>query len=262
MGSGSGGGGGGGSGGSSGGGRSGGGGGSGGGKGGGFGFGGIRFRNGKLSILDAKKTEKEAMVRHVLRKLSTEYIEAHLVTGPARELYRELTLISSDLRVNHSWRGIEDRLGVADASGCLSALAAILLKKHTPPGTEAAVSKVARIALENCLLRAVDEELDVFTRGGSTDILRSLNQPAFERLANNFLGDMLYEVLRAEERELPEAVRTSLREVVQERADAVVASFENQFKDRPLGSIPQISYRHLFDVMAVERDWLVKELRR
>jgi hypothetical protein len=226
------------------------------------GYGSFQFKDGQIKIVDASRSAKEGMVRNVLHKLSSEYLKSHLAVGPARDLYRELTLLSVDLRVNRSWGGVTSRLGVPDSPGCLAALAANLIRRHVQPATEAAIRNVARIALENCLLRIVSDDPDIFTTGSANDILGAVDPRAFDRLSNNFLGDLLYEILRSEESELPDLSSVVVREIVQAKADNLVGAFESRFKDRPHEGIPQVSYRYFFDIIKSEPDWFVKELRR
>jgi len=49
-------------------------------------------------------------------------------------------------------------------------------------------------------------------------VIRKLDAGVFDHLSGLFLGDLLYEVIRGEERALPQEVKDGLRSVVQERA--------------------------------------------
>jgi hypothetical protein len=93
-------------------------------------------------------------------------------------------------------------------------------------------------------------------------VIEKIDPGVFEHLAGLFLGDLLYEVVRGEERSLPLEVKAGLRPVVQARADRVVSDFKTRFRGKPLDKIEQVSYRNLFDVMAAKKDWLIDQLRR
>lgn len=236
--------------------------------GGGSGYGRVRFGSGGggggggVRVEHADAARMAALSKGVLKKLSSDYLRSHLVTGPAGAIYRELTLLRTDLQVNRKWDGIQARLGVDGGPGCLQRLGAELIRRFTPPSTETAVRSVARTAVENSLLRMVGDDVSTLLKGTAADVIAALNPRQFDELANLFLGDVLHQLLRTEERELPGTAALGLRGVVQERADAVVRSFERRFKDKSYGDVPQVGYRHLFEIMAAEPDWLVSELRK
>jgi len=119
-----------------------------------------------------------------------------------------------------------------------------------------------RMALENFLFRAVRDDSQIFGMGTAEAVIRNLDPNVFDHLSETFLGDLLYEVIRGEERALPEEVRDGLRDVVQKKALQIVDKFMADFGRKPLGDeIKQVSHRHLFDVIAQKEDWFLDQLR-
>jgi hypothetical protein len=250
MGSGSGGGGGGGSGGASGGG------------GGGQGYGGYRISGGRILVQDVDVTKKADAVIRVLKKLRPEYLHEQFVDSSAREVYRALVLLNGYLAINRNWAGIAAMFKVDGGSGCLPRLAAALMRRFETADRNKKSRAFVRMALENFLLRAVGDDSQTFAMGSAEGVIEHLDAGVFERLSALFLGDLLYEVIRGEERALPPEVKNGLRSVVQGKADRIVDDFITRFGGKSLGDdIKQISYRHLFDVIAQREDWFLDQLR-
>jgi hypothetical protein len=230
--------------------------------GGGQGYGGYKVSSGRLIVQDVDAEDKAEAVRRVLTKLPKEYLLEQFVDSSAREVYRELSLINVDLCTNRSWNGIAKRLGVEGGPGCLTGLSAALMRALETPDQNKKSRAFVRMALENFLLRAIHDDSKRLVSATAEQVITMIDPGVFERLAGLFLGDLLYEVVRGEERSLPPQVKAGLRPVVQARADRIVSDFERRFHGKPLDQIKQISYRNLFDVMAARKDWLVDQLRR
>jgi len=229
---------------------------------GGRGYGGYRVSGGRLIVHNVDAQHKAEAVRRVLTKLPREYLLEQFVDSSAREIYRELSLINVDLCVNRSWSGVAKRLGVDGGAGCLIRLSAALIRQLDTSDQNKKSRAFVRIALENFLLRAMHDDSEQLVSATADQVVANVDHSVFARLANLFFGDLLYEVVRGEERSVPPDVKVGLRVVVQARADKVVSDFETRFRGKPLGAIPQVSYRSLFDVMAAQKDWLIDQLRR
>jgi hypothetical protein len=230
--------------------------------GGGVGYGGYQIRGGRILVQDVDATEKAEAVAKVLKKLRPEYLHEQFVNSSARDVYRELSLLRVDLAVNRDWSGIAARLKVADGPGCLPRLATALMRRFEAADHNKKSGAFVRMALENVLLRAVGDDSQTFLSATAEGVMRNLDAAVFDHLSALFLGDMLYEVLRGEERALPPRVKNGLRSVVQAKADHIVEDFMTRFGGKPLGDTKQVSYRHLFDVIAQREDWFLDQLRR
>ena len=230
--------------------------------GGGEGYGGYRIKGGLLLVNDADATEKSKAVRSVLNKLRPEYLHEQFIDSSAREVYRELCLLNVDLSVNRSWGGISQRLGVDGGPGCLPQLAAVLLRRFGVDDHNKKSRSFVRMALENFLLRAVGDDSERYLSASAEQVIQHLDRGVFERLSNLFLGDLLYEVVRGEERALPPEVKSGLRSVVQARADRIVSDFETRFRGKRFAEVQQVSYRHLFDVIRSNEGWFIDQLRQ
>lgn len=230
--------------------------------GGGKGYGGYKISGGRLIVQNVDAEANAESVRRVLTKLSRDYLIEQLVDSCAGGVYRELSLINVDLCTNRSWEGIAKRLGVDGGPGCLTRLSAALMRRIGAVDQNKKSRAFVRIALENFLLRAMNDDSKLLVSANADQVIAKINPGVFEHLAGLFFGDLLYEIVRGEERALPLEVRTGLRPVVQARADRVVSDFGTRFRGKPLDSIEQVSYRNLFDVMAAKKDWLIDQLRR
>lgn len=230
--------------------------------GGGKGYGGYRIVGGRILVQDVDATAKAEAVRKVLRKIRPEYLKEQFIDSSARSVYRELSLLRVDLAINRSWAGIANRLHVDGGPGCLPRLAAALMRRFESADQNKKSRAFVRIALENFLLRAVGDDSQVFISGSAETVIQRVDGGVFERQSALFLGDLLYEVLRGEERALPPEAKSGLRSIVQERADHIVSDFIARFGGKPLGKdIQQVSYRNLFDVVALKEDWFLDQLR-
>jgi len=236
--------------------------GSGGGGGGGLGYGGYSIRGGRILVKDVDATQKAQAVGAVLKKLRPEYLHEQFVASSARDVYRELSLLRIDLAMNRSWSGIAARFGVDDGAGCLPRLAAAFMRRFESLDGNSKSRAFVRLALENFLLRAVGDDAETFMTATGADVVSRLDAGVFDHLSGLFLGDLLYEVVRGEERALPPEVKSGLRSVVQERADRIIRAFEATFRGKKLGDLDPVSYRDLFDVIAQKEDWFLGQLRR
>jgi hypothetical protein len=228
---------------------------------GGVGYGGYRTSGGNIVVQDVDATEKADAVRAVLKKLRPEYLHEQFIDSAAGEVYRELGRIGVELMQNRDWSGIATRYGVDGGPGCLTRLASALMRRS---GADLKTRSRAfvRMAIEDFLLRAVREESRRLVSGTAEQVIQHLDAGVFSRRSNLFLGELLYQVVRGEERALPPKVKKGLRGVVQQRADRIISDFESRFGGKPLGQITQVSYRHLFDVIALKEDWFLDQLRR
>jgi hypothetical protein len=230
--------------------------------GGGRGYGGYRVSGGRLTVDNVDASAKAKAVGRVLKKLSSEYLQEQFTDSSAREVYRELSLLNVDLCIQRSWNGIRDRFGVDGARGCLTKLAATIMGGLETADRNKKSRAFVRMALENFLLRAVGDDPKLLLSATADEVINAADPGVFGRASGLFLGDLLYEVVRGEERALPAEVKAGLRPVVQARAGTIVAAFETRFLGKALGNIEQVSHRHLFDVIASQKDWFLDQLRK
>jgi hypothetical protein len=230
--------------------------------GGGPGYGGYEVDGNRIVVRGVSKEDRNKALALVLKKFRPEYIREQFVTSSAREIHHELAFLSVDLRLNRQWKQITERLGVDGGSGCLPKLAAELMRRHETADRNQKSRAFVRLALENFLVRMVGDDSEVFTSGTAEEVVQHLKPDVFRQLANYFLGDLLYEVIRGEEKALPPEIKDGLRGEVQDRARHIVDDFMDKFGNRPLGEdIRQASYGNLFDGIARKEDWFLSQLR-
>ena len=230
--------------------------------GGGRGYGGYRVSGGRLIVDNVDAEEKAKAVTRVLKKLAPEYLKEQFVTSSAKEVYRELRLLNVDLCINRSWNGIQTRLGVAPSAGCLTKMIGKIMSGLETADRNKKSRAFVRMALENFILRLVGDDPAVLLTSNAQAAIKAADAKIFEHAAGLFLGDLLYEVVRGEERALPSEVKAGLRPVVQAKADEIVADFEARFLGKKLDKIDQVSHRHLFDVISSQEDWFFDRLRK
>jgi hypothetical protein len=230
--------------------------------GGGKGYGGYRTSGGRLIVQNVDAQGKSKAVRRVLKKLRPEYLQEQFVDSSAREVYRELSLLNVGLCLDRSWNGIKDRFEVDGGRGCLTRLVAAIMSRVEAADRNKKSRAFVRMALENFLLRAMGDDPKLLLSATAEEAIKAIDAGVFEHASGLFLGDLLYEVVRGEERALPAEVKAGLRPVVQARADSIVANFEARFRGKPLGKIEQVSHRDLFDVIASQKDWFLDQLRK
>ncbi len=218
---------------------------------------GIGLAGARLLVHNVDATAKAEAVRSVLKKLRPEYLHEQFVDGSAREVYRELSRMNVDLSVNRSWEGISHRLGVDGGPGCLPKLVAALMRRLEVEDGNRKSHSFVRMALENFLLRMLGDDPQLLVSASAEQVIEHVDRGVFERQSGLFrVGDLLYEVVRAEERALPQEVKSGsavCRASHSGRSSSPTskrASRESHFAE-----IRQVSYRDLFDVIRREEDW-------
>jgi hypothetical protein len=227
-----------------------------GGGGGAGGLGSIQFGGGVLkdSVVGASEVEND--IKRILSNLPREYIQKQFCNPLIRFVYEQLFRLSVELFQNKSWSGVEKRYGVADQEGCLNRWANAVITQVQEQEPNQKIREVARSSLEDFLLLALDNDLDLFLKGTSKKVLQDLNQKIFDSTSAYFLSFMIWRIVEREKERLPSVKEALLRTAAQQRADRIVNSFKNKFYAKE-----QTTYRDLFRVLCENFDWFLPELR-
>jgi hypothetical protein len=235
----------------------GGGGGSGGG-GGGARLGGYRFKFGKLISRVPQRSETEKTLRNLRRrKLPRDYVLKMFGSPMVRALYEELFEFSVHIFQNRSWSGIASRYGVPAGRGCLLAWINKVVRQAGESEPNSKISDTARLALEDFLVAALGNNLDLYTSGSDKDVLNALDKKKFDSTSAYFLGFLIRRTL---ERELETAVAVAeqqVRPIAQNVANEIVRNFENKFHAKG-----QTTHRDLFRIIQEQPGWFLKQFRQ
>jgi hypothetical protein len=223
--------------------------------GGGGNFGGYRMEKGRVVSVPPKLAALRDAVRGAFTKLSQEYLLTQFASPLVRAIYAELFLISVDLVQSKSWANIEKRHGVSGGPGCLSRLAAALMKLEEE--NEYKARKHVGMALENFLMRAVGDDPASLLRFTGDQVVRNIQPAVFKRTSNEFFGELVYQVLMSEPDAVPPDAEVHLRDVACETADRAIAGFEARFLNKE-----QATYRQVAVKIAERPAWFIEALRR
>lgn len=236
----------------------------GGGGGGGGGLsraGAVRVRGGKITFKDTSKRMAYTAIQNVINKLSPDYLSYHLCSPDIVRVYEALFELRVHLSINHSWDQVEERFAVDGGPQCLVRLAAALVPEHGAKKVSERLQAPLKTAVMDFFERIVGDDPLRRDRADAKAVLNSLDKNVFERTSNYFLGAYLASCLRLEETSIGRKSRRYLQDFAQEKADQLISSFENKFRDESWKGVPQVSYPHLLRIMQGERDWTVQRLK-
>lgn len=233
-----------------------------GGGGGGFGGGlrGYRF-NGRLPVLTSgsdKKTFNAA--KRCFRKLSQNsrpYLLHQFCSPMLRDIFEQVLLIPAPVVRGGSWDFMRERYGVANGRGCLREWAEVIANNSEGKEPLSKVRETARICVEDFLVKAVGDDIDIYMNGDSSTVLASLRAEVFDRASNYFLGALIWRLLEREAESLPLEDEAEVRNVAQKIADGIVDSFEHKFYAKN-----QVTHRDIFRIFSEKPDWLLEQLRK
>lgn len=146
---------------------------------------------------------------------------------------------------------------ISASSGFLFRLVTALMDKHKGLISSIKAQEMARECIEDFLIRALDNNLELYLYGTCEQVLEKLNRQLFNDTSRYFLGNMIWRVLEREFERHPPEVQTQIQKESQNLADQVIRSFERKFIGRE-----NIHYRDLFRIIHKDIDWFREELRK
>lgn len=237
-----------------------GGGGSGGSGGYGGGSGGYCFKDGNYVPAVAKPATVKREVQKTLRRLSKYshgYLDGQFGSPLVRSIYEEVFSFRRSTYSEDPCGALAEEYGIQDGPGFLLRWVDALMEKYQDLESDIKVQGTARTCLEDFLVKALGDNLDLYLTGTCSETLARLDPKIFRSTSGYFLGNLVWRVLEREcERQQPE-VEVQIRRESQVLADRVIASFEERFLRK--GST---GYRDLFRVIQENPDWFRKELRK
>lgn len=204
------------------------------------------------------------MARHFREALSAipkEYLSKYISSPLAGAIYRELFLLNVDLVTNHSWTGIQQRLGVKGGAGCLGGIAHTLMARYGSMERDKRVQDTMSLAVEDFLTRAVGDDPDILLSGSSTDVLNAVDSRVFASTAGFFLSFVIQHMLEREHERLGPEGKAQLRSLAEAQANRIWARFDRDYRGKPFGNIPQVSAANLLHVIS-EEGWFAEEIKK
>jgi hypothetical protein len=220
-----------------------------------------RSRDGKLVGGTVSNTAMAKHVRVVLGSIPKEYLTKYISSSLAQSIYKELFNLHVDLVTNHSWSGIERRLGVPDGPGCLIGVAHALIARYGSEEGDLRVKETMSNVVEDFLMRVVEDDPDILLSGSATEVLEAVNPQVFRSTAGYFLTFVILRMLEREHERLPAQGQSQLRAIAEELANRIWARFDRDYRDKPFGDRAQTTAGDLLNVLSAT-DWFTEELRK
>lgn len=217
---------------------------------------------GVLTSVDVAKQDAWKVCQEVLSERASYVFNYNFSDPGVTAAYEFLHRLHVFLVQEKSWEKVQQTFGVDGGPGCLPRLIDALVAETGPHAVNPAIAAPLKKALSDFLLRVVGDNPLIRDGGDAVAVIAGVDAPVFQRTSNYFLGSFLYECLRAAPGTLSKAARSYLKEFSSAKADQVVASFSGKFRGGEWGGLKQVSYAHLFRVLAGEKDWTAKALRR
>jgi hypothetical protein len=254
----------------------------GGGAGGGSGAGSIglgeyRFDGATLVSPVMSQDDIRKKVRSKLRSLSKDYVKKQFGSPLVRAVYEELFVFSrcafsttskekvqsqqldlanSDEMVSASCAALCAEYKIDSGRGFLTNWKEMIRTKYEQSEFDQTVWGNVNLCLEDFLLKAVGDDLNLYHYGTCAQVIRGLRQNIFKSTSGYFLGQLIWRVLDRQYPRQDPGIALQLRRASQEVADRVIESFEMRFKGKGVG------YRDLFGIIQSHPDWFREELRK
>jgi hypothetical protein len=188
-----------------------------------------------------------------------DYMTKMIASSAVGGCFEELFLVAGLLTEQKGWPAIAKDYGVRDGPGCLNELSTAIKRKHISAEPIEAFREIAAAAVDDIMLAAIGENDDLYLDGRASDVFAAINKSGdkvFASLSGHFFGSVLF---RAATRELPALSgpeKVIMRKAAQERADFIIAKFEEAFFDKE-----QIRHRQLLQVLIEKGEWFRDKLR-
>ena len=197
-------------------------------------------------------------VRETFAKLARnrEYVLSQVANPLVEAAYHELFRLKIELVDNKAWTGVRSAFGVEDGPGCLQRWVRAVLAAHQQLSADQRLRAMLRVALDDFLLKALQDDLDAFADGDSKAVMAKLDTRVLKSTSGYFLGFLLGRLLYRETERLAEAAEMDIQGVAQEKADVIIGSFEQKYHDKN-----QTTYRDLFSVIRQNPDWFIEKLK-
>lgn len=223
--------------------------------------GGYRFekdKDGRKRIVGITVEEKtvQASIHRKLRKIPTTYLKKQFGSPLARHIFKELCTFSEWIDMESPCTNLADEYRIEDGPGFLVQWVGALMTMFQHEELNSKMRATARMAAEDFLIRALNDDLDLYVLGACADVLPKLDRRIFARTSRYFLGNMIWRVIEREYERQPRNVQQQMQEECLELAKEIVEVFEERFVKE--GKATDCD---LFDVIEQQMDWFVQALR-
>lgn len=170
-------------------------------------------------------------------------------------VYKSVYAWNFDAFTRHDIKDILKAAGAGIGEGCIREYTQKIMEQV--PETSTATKSLIRLTLDSFILRALGNDLNTYFHGNADQVVKKLDESVFKRTSNNFLGEMVNQLIKREAEGMDDKGEESLRKSSQAKADQIINSFQTGFVGKE-----QIAFDNLFDVIKKEPDWFKKVFKK
>lgn len=185
---------------------------------------------------------------------------SHFASPGVSTAYKAIFQLKFEALERGQWSSIAQMFNVDAGPGCLKRWVNAVLQTSTFANEQH--RNFTKILLDSFLIRALDDKFDVFLNGDAAAVLKNLKRKTFDSISGNFLGIMLNESIKGQVPGLGVGDGEVVQGLAFEKADTIIESFEHEYRHKSLGEVKQVTYEDLFYVIAKEKAWFMKKVRK
>lgn len=206
-------------------------------------------------------------VREKLMQLPKDYVHLQFGNPFLSRVYNDIFFFKTAVVDGNSWNAILGNLGVTAGRGCLrdwvSKVVALREGEDIPQKNK--IMETVRMALEDFMLSSLGKQDELFFTGDSANVTAALrnktNREYFDKIPGFFLRQIIWRVVEREREPLQPAVELRLADACEDKAKAIIVSFERNFKHQQVDDIQNVTRQSMFDVFATNTDWLIENFK-
>lgn len=221
------------------------------------GIGAYRFKNGQFISATVSSDTAKKEIQRKLRGLPTEYIKNQFGSPLVRSSYEEIFKLSRCINDENPCEVLSREYMIDEGERFLFRWVDKIMASYQQHEPNSNVRDLVRICLEDFLVRALDNDIDLYLNGTCVQVLAKLNRSVFRSTSGHFLGNMVWRVLEREYEKQQPQVQVQIQQQSQILANQVIHSFEERFLKKK-----QVTHRDFFRIVQENIGWFVEELKK
>ena len=219
--------------------------------------------SGANESLDKKQKKVFDDTEELLKKLASNATFISRFESPIlQHAFKSLFDLSINVFQNKSWNGIEKKYNIPPGAGCLRQWVASVLDevKNDSPGNR----MMAKSIMDSFLIKALRNNHTIFRNGTANEVMDKLQRKLFDSTTGYFFGYTLAYSIKGQIKGINVADEDMVQKACEKQGDKIIKSFENTFKDKPYpaAGIAQVTRENLFEIIAHEKEWFKKEIKK
>ncbi|GAA3077405.1 hypothetical protein GCM10017600_07790 [Streptosporangium carneum] len=213
-----------------------------------------RFCGGSMSNAKISQNDIRKEISDLLsRRASAAFLKKQFTSPIVANIYKHLMNLALARTTADPLDRLTEGLQVDSTPGFLVRLANEIVSADASSEPDRRVRETARVCLEDFLILATGNDLDLYTSGTRQEAAQRLKSSVLENTLGNFLASLIVRVVEREEIErLSAEAVLQLQEDAQRRANMAIDSFKSKF--------PAYKYRDFFKYVQQEPAWLLREI--